>query len=540
MAEIPSFTSLKFATNASFSLFRNNPEVDIYRPVYDAITSTEPKEPLNREEAILPAFIEIANERNIVMPTRDTLRPYWLPDKEYDVVEIFGTLVQHVDYHRSPLPKTTSPPESDVQEYINRILSKEGKVTLLQQLEELLGMTNNNLLHAVNLGFISSRLMARSLDARAYPNIHVGQEEMLTWNDKIAQFETYGESNLSDGPGDTYYFWTHMFGALFYKYYEGMGKRTYDLAFQHGTPMMKFVRKWFAQTPITSDHYEASLLGRNIGLAFAELAEYQEALNNVEYQASLDAMEGISEVDVASTTEGVANTAFNYLFRNREHAVYQRPDQYEHEARSRIRRRDNLARGVADIVEATSSESEDKKILEIGAGTEILSLELARRGYEVTALDLYQEPLETLQQKAMTENLTAQVTPIQADMNGIIDEGLKKFEDSSFNKVVSLRATRYIEDFEAWLSEVFRVLEPNGVLVLPVFPLMDAVPWKRHSNKKLKQETSVRGMTARVRDAGFVIDEELSRKYEKVVDLDRGQRKVPFYYKPTFIVAKKP
>ena len=217
----------------------------------------------------------------------------------------------------------------------------------------------------------------------------------------------------------------------------------------------------------------------------------------------------------------------------KEFEVYKNPDQYDDGAHSKLYQRDNLARGVADVIEINVPNMQNTSILDIGAGTGIFSLELARRGFVVIALDLFSEPLNKLNEKAKTEGLVSQVKIVQGDMNLSWP-----FDDNSFSSVVSLRATRYINDFDAWLGEVYRVLKPHGTFVLPVF-FVDTIPWKRHSYKGFHQKTSVRAIMNSIIYAGFVVDAEASQKYTKVVDKSRGAREVPFYYQPTFIVAKK-
>lgn len=219
--------------------------------------------------------------------------------------------------------------------------------------------------------------------------------------------------------------------------------------------------------------------------------------------------------------------------KGREFDTYRNPELYDKGAHSRLYRRDNLARGVADVVESQVPSTPNTRILDIGAGTGILSLELAGRSYEVSALDLFLPQLARLKEKAEDANLASQVKPVQADMNQQLP-----FMDNSFSGVVSLRATRYISDFDNWLGEVHRVLEPGGSFVLPVFAV-DTVPWKRNSRKGMRQPTTHRSLMKAIGRAGFEVNEDASTGYKKAVGstLDRN---VPTYYKPTFVVAQTP
>ena len=212
--------------------------------------------------------------------------------------------------------------------------------------------------------------------------------------------------------------------------------------------------------------------------------------------------------------------------------TYRDPELYDKGAHSRLYRRDNLARGMADVAIAHMPHAEATSVLDIGAGTGILTLELARRGYDVTALDLFAPQLRQLGKKAAEAALFENITPVQADMN----QGLP-FADDSFSSVVSLRATRYVNDFDSWLGEVHRVLEPGGSFVLPVFAV-DTVPWKRNSELGIHQPTTHGNVQAAIIDAGFEIDRAASTRYSQAVDLHLGERDVPFYYKPKFVVAK--
>ena len=213
--------------------------------------------------------------------------------------------------------------------------------------------------------------------------------------------------------------------------------------------------------------------------------------------------------------------------------TYRDPELYDKGAHSRLYRRDNLARGVADVTEQHVPHGHETKLLDIGAGTGILSLELGEAGiYTVSAMDLFASQLGRLKQKADERGLSDKVTPVQADMNGEFP-----FEDGEFGTVVSLRANRYVKDFGHWLGEAHRVMEPGGTLVLPVFAV-DTVPWKRNADEGIHQPTTHNGVMRAILDAGFEVDEQASVSYSQAVDQSLGQRDVPFYYKPTFVVAE--
>ncbi len=215
-----------------------------------------------------------------------------------------------------------------------------------------------------------------------------------------------------------------------------------------------------------------------------------------------------------------------------EFDTYHDPELYDKGAHSRLYRRDNLARGVTDVIEQHVPYGHKTKLLDVGAGTGILSLELAGRNYTVSAMDLFASQLDRLKQKAEELGLSEKVSPIEADMNNEFP-----FEDDEFGAVVSLRANRYVKDFDRWLSEAHRVVGSGGMLVLPVFAV-DTVPWKRNSDKGIHQPTTHKGIMRAIMNAGYKIVDQASVSYTQAVDQNLDFRDVPFYYKPNFVVAE--
>ena len=147
---------------------------------------------------------------------------------------------------------------------------------LYEQLEIALAISGDNLLGAVNICWIATRFMARGADQRAYPGIFVDAAEIRDWNNQLAQFETYNNSGKNDGPGDNYYFWTHVFGAMVFCR-KGLQAKLAQIAFSHGTQIMTFVRKHIStgNQPNITAHQPASIVGREVGLALASLGNWR-------------------------------------------------------------------------------------------------------------------------------------------------------------------------------------------------------------------------------------------------------------------------
>lgn len=110
------------------------------------------------------------------------------------------------------------------------------------------------------------------------------------------------------------------------------------------------------------------------------------------------------------------------------------------------------------------------KILEVGAGTGRYSIALALEGYDVTAVELVGNNLETLRRNAAgIENITS----YQGDA-----EDLSLFADSSFDAVLVLGPMYHLfekaEQHRA-LDEAIRVSKPGGIVMvafLSVYAIM--------------------------------------------------------------------
>ena len=112
------------------------------------------------------------------------------------------------------------------------------------------------------------------------------------------------------------------------------------------------------------------------------------------------------------------------------------------------------------VVEAARPSPEDR-VLDLGAGTGLVTLALARRAQHVVALDISNLMLERLCEHEATEGID-NVEHVQGDMRSL------PFGDETFDLVVSNYAFHHLEDpaKELALSEARRVLTAGGRLVV--------------------------------------------------------------------------
>jgi ubiquinone/menaquinone biosynthesis C-methylase UbiE len=112
------------------------------------------------------------------------------------------------------------------------------------------------------------------------------------------------------------------------------------------------------------------------------------------------------------------------------------------------------------IVELAEPRADDH-VVDLGAGTGLLTLALAPRVQELTAVDISERMLERLDDKAAADGLN-NVEPLVADLRRL------PLEDECATLVVSNYAFHHLDDpgKELALAEARRILRPGGRLVI--------------------------------------------------------------------------
>jgi len=102
----------------------------------------------------------------------------------------------------------------------------------------------------------------------------------------------------------------------------------------------------------------------------------------------------------------------------------------------------------------------DKKVLEFGCGSGIDALEFAQNGAEVTAVDITENAI------ALTEALSREAG-IPIEVVQISD--VLPFPDDSFDLVYSFGVLHHIPNVNDTLTEIHRVLKPNGSIIAMMY-----------------------------------------------------------------------
>lgn len=107
-------------------------------------------------------------------------------------------------------------------------------------------------------------------------------------------------------------------------------------------------------------------------------------------------------------------------------------------------------------------------ILEIGAATGIYTIDLAKRGYGVTAVDFSPELIEKCRIRVVDEGLTEKVRLVVADARNLGEMATEGFDAALLMGPLYHLVEK--EDRETAISEAYRWLKPGGVIFSSYIP----------------------------------------------------------------------
>jgi demethylmenaquinone methyltransferase/2-methoxy-6-polyprenyl-1,4-benzoquinol methylase len=125
---------------------------------------------------------------------------------------------------------------------------------------------------------------------------------------------------------------------------------------------------------------------------------------------------------------------------------------------------------VVDII----SQKQPNSILDIATGTGDLAISLTKTGAkDIVGLDISDGMLEVGRKKIASKKLDSTISMIIGDSENL------PFEDHSFDAITVAFGVRNFENLEKGLSEILRVLKPNGVFVILETSVPTKTPYKQ-------------------------------------------------------------
>ena len=120
------------------------------------------------------------------------------------------------------------------------------------------------------------------------------------------------------------------------------------------------------------------------------------------------------------------------------------------------------------------AKSNPKIILDIATGTGDLAILLAQTNAEkIIGLDISAGMLEVGKKKIAAKNMTNTIEMILGDSENM------PFDDDYFDAITVAFGVRNFENLEKGLSEILRVLKPNGVFVILETSVPEKTPYKQ-------------------------------------------------------------
>ena len=114
-------------------------------------------------------------------------------------------------------------------------------------------IVDGSIIDATQIGMYASRIVARNLDHRAYPEIIVDKEIRDKCHNNLLPFKSADKPQ--DILGDNYYFWTTLYSSLELK--DIVGGITTKVLDKYAAKIMSWSRRVLAGQAVISDHSAA-------------------------------------------------------------------------------------------------------------------------------------------------------------------------------------------------------------------------------------------------------------------------------------------
>ena len=112
-------------------------------------------------------------------------------------------------------------------------------------------------------------------------------------------------------------------------------------------------------------------------------------------------------------------------------------------------------------------DKEIETVLDLGSGAGILTIHLAKNGFQTSGVDIDKEALHQARRNAEREGVKTEFL--------VGDGSSLKWADNSFDAITSLNLLHETKDPQTVLAESYRVLKPGGTLVMADFRRSPAI-----------------------------------------------------------------
>ena len=119
----------------------------------------------------------------------------------------------------------------------------------------------------------------------------------------------------------------------------------------------------------------------------------------------------------------------------------------------------------AALLDAANAQP-DTRFLEVGVGTGRIALPIARQGYDYTGVDISEEMMARLREKAeaIQQSAGADAPPLRLQLL-MADMTALPFADAAFDAAVAVHVFHLVRAWQQAVDEVLRVLRPGGVFL---------------------------------------------------------------------------